>query len=143
MSWGNTSDLISSQDKPSCLMTLMVIITGGKRKCTKPKTNRHTVQPAALEQIVHQRVKQKYFLCSIRMAHYFLFWRRQQAVAQNCPFSMPQLPDCHPASEKKNPQKGKQKTEKLLIVRVISGPSGDESSLFSNSRETGTQMAVK
>lgn len=70
-------------------------------------------------------------------------WRKQQAVAQNCQFSMPQLPDCHPASEKKNPQKGKQQTEKLPIVRVISGPSGDGNRLFSNSRETGTQTAVK
>ncbi len=61
VNWGNTTDLISSQDKPSCLMTLMIITTRGKRKCTGPKTNRHTVQPGVLEQISRQQVKQNIF----------------------------------------------------------------------------------
>ncbi len=122
-------------------MTLMIITTRGKRRCTGPKTNRHS--PAYLNKSPANKSSIIFSLLNRSGT--------SLPVLEEASTSGSELPVFHattswlPSSfwERKNPQKGKQKTEKLPIVRVISGPSGDGNSLFSNSRETSTQTAVK
>lgn len=124
-------------------MTLMIVTTRGKRKCTGPKTNRHTVQPGVLEQISRQRVKQNIFSAQSEWHITSCSGGGINQWLRTACFPCHNFLTAIQLLRKKNPQKGKQKTEKLPIVRTISGPPGDGNSLFSNTRETSPQTVVK